>query len=94
MSGLLRVEGLVKYFPIRSGISGKVVGWVKAVDGVDLAVPMNSVVALVGESGCGKSTTARCVLRLYKPTSGRIPFMGKEVSKLKGKELKEYRRNV
>lgn len=51
MSGLLRVEGLVKYFPIRSGISGKVVGWVKAVDGVDLAVPMNSVVALVGESG-------------------------------------------
>ncbi len=55
---------------------------------------MNSVVALVGESGCGKSTTARCVLRLYKPTSGRILFMGKEVSKLKGKELKEYRRNV
>ncbi len=94
MSELLRVEDLVKYFPIRSGMLGKVIGWVKAVDGIDLIVPMNSVVALVGESGCGKTTTARCVLRLYEPTAGRILFMGKDVSRLRGKGLKEYRRNV
>ena len=94
MSELLRVEGLVKYFPIRSGILGRVVGWVKAVDGIDLVVGSDSVVALVGESGCGKTTTARCVLKLYEPTSGRILFMGKDISRLRGRELREFRRNV
>jgi len=94
VSELLRVEGLVKYFPIRSGILGRVVGWVKAVDGIDLVVGSDSVVALVGESGCGKTTTARCVLKLYEPTSGRILFMGKDISRLRGRELREFRRNV
>jgi oligopeptide/dipeptide ABC transporter ATP-binding protein len=91
---LLKVENLMKYFPIRKGLFGHIIGYVKAIDGIDLSIKENTVLALVGESGSGKTTTARCVLRLEKPTSGTILFENKNVFKLKGKELKWYRRNV
>jgi len=91
---LLKVENLMKYFPIRKGLFGRIIGYVKAIDGIDLPIKENTVLALVGESGSGKTTTARCVLRLEKPTSGTILFENKNVFKLKGKELKWYRRNV
>ncbi len=91
---LLDVRGLVKYFPVRKGVFGRVVGYVKAVDGVSFSIGENEVFALVGESGSGKTTTARCILRLIEPTRGEILFMGRDVTKLKGRELKWYRRNV
>ncbi len=91
---MLEVKDLKKHFPIRSGILGRIVGWVKAVDGVDISIEENTVVALVGESGSGKTTTARCVLKLHEPTSGKILFMGEDITKLKGKRLRRYRRNV
>ncbi len=91
---MLDVIDLVKYFPIRSGILGRVVGWVRAVDSVSLRINENEVVALVGESGSGKTTTARCILKLHEPTSGKIIFMGKDITRLKGKALRHYRRNV
>jgi len=91
---LLKVEELVKYFPIKSGILGRVVGYVKAVDNVSFEINENTIFALVGESGSGKTTVAKCILKLYEPTRGRILFAGKDVVKMKGEELKWYRRNV
>jgi oligopeptide/dipeptide ABC transporter ATP-binding protein len=91
---MLKVENLVKYFPIKKGIFGKIIDYVRAVDGIDLLIKENSVLALVGESGSGKTTTARCILRLEKPTAGTILFEGKDVFKLKGNEIKWYRKNV
>jgi len=91
---LLEVVNLVKHFPMRGGLLGRVKAWIRAVDGVSLEVGEDQIVALVGESGSGKTTTARCVLRLYTPTSGKILFMGEDVGRLKGKALKRYRRNV
>jgi oligopeptide/dipeptide ABC transporter ATP-binding protein len=91
---MLKVENLVKYFPIKKGIFGKTIGYVRAVDGIDLSIKENSILALVGESGSGKTTTARCILRLEKPTSGNIFFEGKDIFKLKGSEIKWYRKNV
>jgi len=91
---MLEVKDLKKHFPIRSGLLGRIVGWVKAVDGIDISIEENTVVALVGESGSGKTTTARCILKLHEPTSGKILFMGEDITKLKGKRLRKYRRNV
>ncbi len=91
---LLEVVNLKKYFPIRRGLLGRIVGYVKAVDNVSFNIGVNEVYSLVGESGSGKTTVARCILRLYEPTSGRILFEGKDITKLKGKDLKDYRRKV
>ena len=71
---LLRVTGLKKYFPIKKGILKRTVGWIKAVDDVSFSVEEGQTLGLVGESGCGKTTTGRCILRLYEPTAGAIDF--------------------
>src|SRR6476659_756531 len=76
---LLRVRNLTKEFPLKGGLLGRQAGSVHAVDGVDFHIDFGETLGLVGESGCGKSTTGRCVLRLIEPTSGDIHFEGKDV---------------
>jgi len=71
---VLQVDGLKKYFPIRKGILKRTVGWIRAVDDVSFAVTEGQTLGLVGESGCGKTTTGRCIVRLYEPTAGSIRF--------------------
>ena len=91
---LLSVRNLTKAFPIRSGLLQRQTASVHAVDGVDFYVETAETLGLVGESGCGKSTTARCVLRLIEPTSGDIHFDGKDVRALEGEELRALRRDI
>ncbi len=91
---MLEVVDLVKYFPIKKGVFGRVVGYVRAVDHVSFRIGENETFALVGESGSGKTTTAKCILGLLKPTSGKILFQGKNILELRGEEAKWYRRNV
>jgi oligopeptide transport system ATP-binding protein len=92
---LLSVRNLKKYFPITSGILvQREVGQVKAVDGVSFDVYKGETLGLVGESGCGKSTTGRTVLQLYRPTAGSVTFEGVELSTLKGEALRKMRRRM
>src|SRR5437016_10115814 len=92
---LIKVEGIKKHFPITRGIIfQKKIGQVHAVDGVDLEVYPGETVGLVGETGCGKSTLARVVMRLYDSTAGKIIFDGRDITHLKGGELREIRRDV
>jgi peptide/nickel transport system ATP-binding protein len=92
---LLRVEGLQVHFPIKAGVFfDRTVGHVRAVDGVDLAVPRGSTYGLVGESGCGKSTLGRAILRLVEPTAGKVVFDGIDVASLKGEPLRQMRRRM
>jgi oligopeptide/dipeptide ABC transporter ATP-binding protein len=92
---LIRLRGIKKYFPITRGILiQKKVGNVHAVDGVDLEVYPGETVGLVGETGCGKSTLARVIMRLYDATEGTIEFDGRDVTKLKGKDLRALRRDM
>ena len=91
---LLRVEGLTKHFPILRGLFRRQVGAVKAVDGVDFAIQEGETLGLVGESGCGKSTTGRVILRLGDATAGRIWYRGQNITFLKGKPLRFLRRQM
>ena len=92
---LLEVKNLVKHFPVRSsGIVRRVVGQVQAVDGVSFSVPRGSSLGLVGESGCGKSTTGRLITRLLDPTSGEVRFEGNEIGHLSQKKLLPFRREI
>jgi oligopeptide transport system ATP-binding protein len=91
---LLRVEHLVKHFPVRRGLFGRVNGAVQAVDGVSFALAVGETLALVGESGCGKSTTGRLVLRLLKPTSGRVWFDGEDLTALSEAAIRRHRRSL
>jgi oligopeptide/dipeptide ABC transporter ATP-binding protein len=89
---LLSATGLVKDFPIRGGVLSRTVGLVSAVAGVDLAVDKGETLGLVGESGCGKSTTGRLLLNLITPTAGTVLFGGQPISRMRGKELSAMRR--
>lgn len=91
---LLSVRNLTKEFPLKSGLFGRQADSVHAVDGVDFYIDRGETLGLVGESGCGKSTTGRCVLRLIEPTSGEIRFEGKNVRSLKARDLRILRRDI
>ena len=91
---LVEVRDLVKHFPIRGGILQRTVGFVQAVEGVSFQVRRGETLGLVGESGCGKTTVGRLLLRLIEPTSGSIVFDGVDLTTLKGRALKPYRRRM
>jgi oligopeptide/dipeptide ABC transporter ATP-binding protein len=91
---VMEVRDLVKHFPIRKGFLQRQVGAVRAVDGVSFDVMRGETLGLVGESGCGKSTTARLVLRLMPPTSGSVKFEGEEIANASGGRLKDLRRGM
>jgi oligopeptide/dipeptide ABC transporter ATP-binding protein len=92
---ILEVRDLRMYFPVRSGgLLRRTVGHVQAVDGISFQVPTGGSLGLVGESGCGKSTTGRLITRLYEPTSGTIDFDGRDISKVSARQLKPLRREI
>ena len=91
---LVEVKGLKKYFPIRGGVLGKVVGYVYAVDDFSFYVRKGETVGLVGESGCGKTTVGRCILRLIEPTDGSVLFEGTDILKLGGAAMRKLRSNM
>lgn len=91
---LLEVNDLVKYFPITGGVLSKVIGWVHAVDHVSFKVPRGTTVGIVGESGCGKTTLGRTILRLIEPTSGELIFDNIKISDLSTRRLRKYRKRM
>jgi len=91
---LIRLAGLEVHFPIRQGVLKRTVGHVRAVDGVDLRIHRGQILALVGESGCGKTTLGRAVLRLVEPTGGRVHFDGQELTGLTRREMRPMRRRL
>ena len=93
-NNLLSVSNLVKYFPVRSGVFSRSKLSVKALNGIDLDIQAGETVALVGESGCGKSTFGRCVLRLLEPTDGTVFFQGRNLLSLSKREIKTVRKDM
>lgn len=91
---LIRVEGLTKHFPVRAGIFQRVVNFVRAVEGVSFTIREGETLGLVGESGCGKTTVGRAMLRLLEPTAGSVTFEGREILNLTGREMKDVRREM
>jgi peptide/nickel transport system ATP-binding protein/oligopeptide transport system ATP-binding protein len=91
---LLVVKNLTKHFPVRSGLLQRVTAWVQAVDKVSFAVKRGETLGMVGESGCGKTTVGRSILRLIEPTSGEVSFEGRNVLAMSNKELKPFRRDM
>ena len=91
---LVRVENLKKYFPITRGVFQRHVGDIKAVDGLNFFVRRGETLGLVGESGCGKSTTGRTILQLYRPTAGKVYFEGQDLTTMKGERLRRMRRKM
>nr|MBO2496172.1 dipeptide/oligopeptide/nickel ABC transporter ATP-binding protein [Bacillota bacterium] len=91
---VLEVKNLSKYFPIRGGVLRRVVGYVKAVDQVSFSVKKGETFGLVGESGCGKSTTGRTILRLLEPTDGQVLFEGRDIAHLSRRALRRVRRDL
>ncbi len=92
---LVDIQGLRMYFPVTAGIIfQRKIADVKAVDGISFAIRRGETLGLVGESGCGKSTTGRCILQLYRPTEGQILFGGRDLVKVKGGELRAFRRKM
>jgi oligopeptide/dipeptide ABC transporter ATP-binding protein len=91
---LLRIDDLVKHFPIKAGILKRTVGQVRAVDGISLTVQPGETLGVVGESGCGKTTLGRTIMKLLEPTSGRIVFAGEDITSLKRKQMRAIRRDI
>lgn len=93
-NSLLEVKNLVKYFPIKKGVFRKTVGWIKAVDDISFEVYEGETLGLVGESGCGKTTTALSILRLEEPTNGQVIFDGKDIIKMKKSDMRKERKDM
>ena len=91
---LVKVENLCKWFPVTTGVMKRKVGSVRAVDGVSFFIKPGEALGLVGESGCGKTTTGRCILQLNRITSGKVYFQGTDLTQLKGEALRRMRRNM
>jgi len=91
---LLEINGLKKYFAIKGGVLGRKVGEVKAVDDVSFSVKEGEILGIVGESGCGKSTTGKSILRLIEPTEGEVKFEGQDITKISQKDMRHLRKNM
>jgi ABC-type oligopeptide transport system ATPase subunit len=94
MKPLMQVRNLEKYFPITAGFFGRKVGDIRAVDNVSFDILPKEILGIVGESGCGKTTLGKTILRLIEPTAGEILFEGRDVSKLGTHELKEFKKEA